>query len=48
MNILLTGANGYIGLRLLPQLLDAGHTVHLEQPEAFLTLLEAWLTRHHL
>jgi len=28
MNILLTGANGYIGLRLLPQLLDAGHTVH--------------------
>lgn len=28
MNILLTGANGYIGLRLLPELLSAGHTVH--------------------
>lgn len=28
MRILLTGANGYIGLRLLPQLLEAGHTVH--------------------
>lgn len=27
MNILLTGANGYIGLRLLPVLLGAGHTV---------------------
>lgn len=25
---LLTGANGYIGLRLLPSLLEAGHTVH--------------------
>ncbi len=27
MIILLTGANGYIGLRLLPQLLEAGHRV---------------------
>ena len=27
MKILLTGANGYIGMRLLPQLLDAGHDV---------------------
>lgn len=27
MKILLTGANGYIGLRLLPVLLEAGHTV---------------------
>lgn len=27
MNILLTGANGYIGLRLLPELLAAGHHV---------------------
>ena len=27
MRILLTGANGYIGMRLLPQLLDAGHQV---------------------
>ncbi len=27
MNILLTGANGYIGLRLLPALLEAGHRV---------------------
>ncbi|MGJ8726020.1 MAG: SDR family oxidoreductase [Roseibacillus sp.] len=27
MNLLLTGANGYIGLRLLPELLAAGHTV---------------------
>lgn len=27
MNILLTGANGYIGLRLLPNLLEAGHRV---------------------
>ncbi|BCX48156.1 NAD(P)-binding and DUF2867 domains containing protein [Haloferula helveola] len=27
MNLLLTGANGYIGLRLLPTLLEAGHTV---------------------
>jgi uncharacterized protein YbjT (DUF2867 family) len=28
MNILLTGANGYVGLRLLPELLSAGHLVH--------------------
>ncbi|GHC41643.1 SDR family oxidoreductase [Roseibacillus persicicus] len=27
MNLLVTGANGYIGLRLLPELLSAGHTV---------------------
>ncbi|MDT0607970.1 SDR family oxidoreductase [Croceitalea rosinachiae] len=27
MKILLTGANGYIGMRLLPQLLNAGHDV---------------------
>ncbi|NNL07837.1 MAG: SDR family oxidoreductase [Croceitalea sp.] len=27
MKILLTGANGYIGMRLLPQLLDAGHQI---------------------
>ncbi len=27
MKILLTGANGYIGMRLLPQLLDGGHQV---------------------
>ena len=27
MKILLTGANGYIGMRLLPQLLDLGHSV---------------------
>ncbi|SIS84704.1 Uncharacterized conserved protein YbjT, contains NAD(P)-binding and DUF2867 domains [Zobellia uliginosa] len=27
MKILLTGANGYIGMRLLPQLLDMGHEV---------------------
>lgn len=27
MKILLTGANGYIGMRLLPQLLEMGHTV---------------------
>ena len=27
MKILLTGANGYIGMRLLPQLLELGHTV---------------------
>jgi len=27
MKILLTGANGYIGLRLLPQLIDLGHEV---------------------
>lgn len=27
MKILLTGANGYIGMRLLPHLLDLGHTV---------------------
>ena len=27
MNILLTGANGYIGLRLLPALLEADHRV---------------------
>jgi len=27
MKILLTGANGYIGMRLLPQLLDLGHKV---------------------
>ncbi|MCB0637693.1 MAG: NAD-dependent epimerase/dehydratase family protein, partial [Lewinella sp.] len=27
MKILLTGANGYIGMRLLPVLLEAGHEV---------------------
>ncbi len=27
MKILLTGANGYIGMRLIPQLLNLGHTV---------------------
>ncbi|NNC34719.1 MAG: SDR family oxidoreductase [Croceitalea sp.] len=27
MKILLTGANGYIGMRLLPQLLDVGHQI---------------------
>ena len=27
MKILLTGANGYIGMRLLPQLIDGGHEV---------------------
>lgn len=27
MHILLTGANGYVGLRLLPELLEAGHKV---------------------
>jgi uncharacterized protein YbjT (DUF2867 family) len=27
MHLLLTGANGYIGLRLLPELLEAGHRV---------------------
>ena len=24
---------------------DAGHTVHLEQPDAFLDVLEPWLAR---
>ena len=28
MKVLLTGANGYIGMRLLPLLQDAGHEVH--------------------
>ncbi len=28
MKVLLTGANGYIGMRLLPALLDAGHVVY--------------------
>jgi uncharacterized protein YbjT (DUF2867 family) len=28
MNLLLTGANGYVGLRLLSALLEGGHTVH--------------------
>ena len=27
MRILLTGANGYIGMRLLPQLIEQGHDV---------------------
>ena len=27
MRILLTGANGYIGMRLLPELLEQGHEV---------------------
>ncbi len=29
MNILVTGATGYIGGRLVPRLLEAGHTVHV-------------------
>ncbi len=29
MRVLLTGANGYIGLRLLPSLLEAGHEVYV-------------------
>src|SRR5580704_12360583 len=29
MHILLTGATGYIGGRLVPRLLDAGHTVRV-------------------
>ena len=28
MRVLLTGANGYIGMRLLPLLIEAGHEVH--------------------
>jgi uncharacterized protein YbjT (DUF2867 family) len=28
MNVLLTGANGYVGFRLLSALLEGGHTVH--------------------
>lgn len=28
MNVLLTGANGYIGTRLLPKLVEKGHTVY--------------------
>ncbi|MBC7687413.1 MAG: NAD-dependent epimerase/dehydratase family protein, partial [Aquabacterium sp.] len=28
MNILVTGANGYIGQRLIPVLLDAGHRLY--------------------
>ncbi len=32
MRILLTGANGYIGMRLLPKLLDMGHDDFLEDP----------------
>jgi uncharacterized protein YbjT (DUF2867 family) len=37
VKILLTGANGYIGLRLLPLLLEAGHEVHcvVRSPERF-------------
>ena len=27
MKILLTGANGYIGMRILPQLLEMGHEI---------------------
>lgn len=52
MKILLTGANGYIGTRLLPRLLEAGHEVYalvrsrsrIEIPQAFqnqLHILEA-------
>jgi uncharacterized protein YbjT (DUF2867 family) len=29
MRILVTGATGYIGGRLIPQLLEAGHTVRV-------------------
>lgn len=37
MKILLTGANGYIGKRLLPDLLEQGHTVHccVRDPKRF-------------
>lgn len=37
------GANAE--LALVP---DAGHAAHLEQPEAFLTILRAWLADHEL
>lgn len=38
MKILLTGANGYIGMRLLPLLLEAGHEIiaPLETKHVFL------------
>ena len=43
MKILLTGANGYIGTRLLPRLVDEGHEIYalvrsrsrIEIPEKF-------------
>ena len=43
MNILLTGASGYIGGRLLPVLLRAGHTVRclVRQPEALRARVDA-------
>ena len=37
------GANA--SLALVP---DAGHTAHLEQPEAFLSILRPWLATHDL
>lgn len=36
---------GNATLALVP---DAGHTAHLEQPEAFLSILRPWLTAHDL
>jgi len=37
LRVLLTGANGYIGMRLLPLLLAAGHQVHcvVRDPQRF-------------
>jgi len=28
LNILVTGANGYIGMRLIPKLVESGHKVY--------------------
>src|SRR5690606_25453078 len=44
MKILLTGANGYIGLRLLPQLIDLGHEVicAVRNRDRFKVIKELW------
>jgi 2-succinyl-6-hydroxy-2,4-cyclohexadiene-1-carboxylate synthase len=41
-------ASGIGGNAELAVIEGAGHTVHLERPDAFVTLLEEWLARHAL
>ncbi len=49
MKILLTGANGYIGTRLLPRLLEEGHEIYALVRSRFrIETPQKWLSRIHV